>query len=265
MAKKRAGVGATCSAPIRFVRPKRLIDAKFPTIAPQQRLTDLLALRKETRRLNGRDQLCVVYRHDSFPNEELLTHSRYCKVETEGPTDHLFGNDAAPEAAAEEVGEEVPEEVLHAHSEDVNLIRNAGFDVDDDNEPAPENIPVEGETVDLQQTWGWSGICNRKATGVANHPPRLNGKSDVESKSMTFLSLFLWFFPLNYLHNVLLKQLNLHLEASKERGIGLGEFLRYLGIWFYMSTFKGVSRNQFWSSKDIDDFDGAPIRLNNWM
>jgi hypothetical protein len=33
------------------------------------------------------------------------------------------------------------------------FFRAAGFDVDDDNDPAPENIPVEGETVPDAQTW----------------------------------------------------------------------------------------------------------------
>ncbi len=32
-----------------------------------------------------------------------------------------------------------------------------------------------------------------------------------------------------------------------------------------MATFKGFNRSEYWSLKEIDDFDGAPIRLNNWM
>jgi hypothetical protein len=38
-------------------------------------------------------------------------------------------------------------------AEDIVFFRAAGFfDVDDDNDPAPENIPVEGETVPDSQT-----------------------------------------------------------------------------------------------------------------
>jgi hypothetical protein len=33
-----------------------------------------------------------------------------------------------------------------------------------------------------------------------------------------------------------------------------------------MATFKGFNRSEYWSLKEINDFDSAPpIRLNNWM
>jgi hypothetical protein len=55
------------------------------------------------------------------------------------------------------------------------FFRAAGFDVDDDNDPAPENIPgVEGETVPDAQTWGW------KSTGLNEHPAKMNGCNDVD-------------------------------------------------------------------------------------
>lgn len=222
---KRAGIGAVCSAPLKYVKPSKIIETKYPTLAPKQRLEGLLAIRKEVRSLNHREQLCVIFRHDDFPNEELFCHERWCKVEAEGPSTQLFGEVPAEEAKeAQEEAEELPEEVTRnsATVEDVGLIRNEGFGVDDDNDPAPENVPTEGETVTDNQTWGWSGICHRKSTNIANTPARLNGMSGIEVKSMSYLSMFLCFFPLNYLHEVLLKQLNVSLEREKEREIGLG-------------------------------------------
>jgi hypothetical protein len=35
-----------------------------------------------------------------------------------------------------------------SRSEDIALARSQGLDVDDDNKPAPENIPAEGAVVD---------------------------------------------------------------------------------------------------------------------
>jgi hypothetical protein len=76
--------------------------------------------------------------------------------------------------------------------------------------------------------------------------------------------MFLYWFPLNYLLDVLLVQTNERLK-DVGRQLSLGELLRWIGLWFYMSTFKGYSRSDFFSSKPIDDFDGAPVRLNQWM
>lgn len=34
--------------------------------------------------------------------------------------------------------------------------------IDDDNEPLPENIPVEGESDDVMGEWGHNGVCERR-------------------------------------------------------------------------------------------------------
>jgi hypothetical protein len=50
------------------------------------------------------------------------------------------------------------------------------------------------------------------------------------------------------------------LHEQKERPCGIGEFIQFLGLWFfYMATFKGFNRSEYWSLKEIDDFDSAPI------
>ena len=58
-------------------------------------------------------------------------------------------------------------------AEDIARVRNEGFEVDDDNDPAPENIPdpAEGPPVVIEaglyegQTWGWDGIDCRHTVG----------------------------------------------------------------------------------------------------
>lgn len=47
-----------------------------------------------------------------------------------------------------------------SRSEDIALARSQGLEVDDYNEPAPENVPAEGVVIDTTsnlhgQTWGW--------------------------------------------------------------------------------------------------------------
>jgi hypothetical protein len=52
-------------------------------------------------------------------------------------------------------------------SEDIANFWNQGFNLDDDREPAPENVPTEDETptqvTDLKegQSWGWDAIDHR--------------------------------------------------------------------------------------------------------
>jgi hypothetical protein len=146
------------------------------------------------------------------------------------------------------------------------LLRNQGFDVDDDNEPAPEKIPTGPPTIPAGQTWD-VGSIDARATEANDHrcPPKLNNLSDVESHSMLLFSLFLWFFPMTYLQTVLLCEVNKGLSKEGNRPCGLGEFLRFLGLWFYMAKFKGFTRQQYWSPKDIQDFRGAPVRLTPFM
>jgi hypothetical protein len=50
-------------------------------------------------------------------------------------------------------------------------------------------------------------------------------------------------------------QLNKSLQEQKERPGGIGEFIWFIGLWFYMATFKGFNRSEFWSLKQIDDVE----------
>ena len=43
-----------------------------------------------------------------------------------------------------------------SRAEDNQLVRNVGFEVDDDNDPAEENYPQDTEEPQLDQTWGWT-------------------------------------------------------------------------------------------------------------
>ena len=58
------------------------------------------------------------------------------------------------------------------NSEDIARVRAEGFEVDDDNDPAPENVPqlFDNPTVTdaglyKGQTWGWNGMDRRVMEG----------------------------------------------------------------------------------------------------
>ena len=124
-------------------------------------------------------------------------------------------------------------------AEDIALVCNQGYYVDDNNKPAPENVP--GTTAPL--TVDNEGLFEFQYWGVEHHvdPMDLYGLK----KTLSFhefnpcrsvsLSIFLNIFPLNLLWLILLEQTNNNLEQEME----WGELLRYLGLWFLMSSVRG--------------------------
>ena len=48
---------------------------------------------------------------------------------------------------------------------------------------------------------------------------------------------------------------------KKDRPVSYGEFLRWLGLWFFMATINGPDHPDFWSMGEVDCFICAPLRL----
>lgn len=63
-------------------------------------------------------------------------------------------------------------------NEDIEFVRNQGLVVDDDNEPAPENIPQEQVTFSRLfdgQSWGYNGIDRRATSVPVDQEPSFQG------------------------------------------------------------------------------------------
>jgi hypothetical protein len=152
---KRQGIGATCSVGVRYLHPKKLLKERFLSTTPKQRLSGLLSLRKESKKLNGKSQCCIVFRHDDYPNIKRFCQERWCKVDQEGLENSLFDSSKEGDGVLQEETMELhlPSEAARG-AKDIMFFRAAGFD-------APENIPgVEGETVPDAQTWGCHGMVS---------------------------------------------------------------------------------------------------------
>jgi hypothetical protein len=87
------------------------------------------------------------------------------------------------------------------HAEDIACIRAEEFEVDNDNNPAPENVPglfdvlpavVSGGLFE-GQSWGWDGIDHRQMTGGGYDEPSFTQGFTPIGK--TYLQLFMHFFP----------------------------------------------------------------------
>ena len=137
-------------------------------------------------------------------------------------------------------------------------------EIDDDNAPAPENIPSDGsnaDTNDIFSGWGHDGVCQRRQAGGRNNEASVfnfGGHSGVPSILQTFEMMF----PKSFVETVIVRETNRKLEDNK---MTYGEFLIWLGLWFFMGTTHFGDRREFWSTKAIDAFEGTPFRFNDFM
>ncbi len=69
--------------------------------------------------------------------------------------------------------------------------------------------------------------------------------------------------PEEFIKTVIIPETNKNLEGDR---LTLSEFYKWLGCRFYQACFVGISPVKlWWSSKEIDKFDGAPFRLGDVM
>ena len=184
MSKKQHGVGAICSVLKRFLHPSNLIREKYVNHAKDERLEGLFTIREEVRSVNRKDVLCLVFRHDDFENQLLYWIKKYARILHEGPEHTRFAVRETVDlrnVGAEE-GEALPDLANRRGRftrEDVDEITNQGFTVDDDNEPAPENVPANNRAQTgrciTDEEWGWKGFCHQKSACFHHTAPRISG------------------------------------------------------------------------------------------
>ena len=177
------GEGARCSCLAKYIRPSKDVAAALVNPKPGRRIDDLIAMSRDVTTCGGKTFVSIFFWSSTIPG---LLHAaeRWVKVEEQGPTDLLWENAAptteAPAAAIyiNERGEDIADFVFNAQNraEDIALVRNMGFEVDDDNEPAPENVPaddatpVNGGALLEGQQWGWDGIDRRAILQGSMYP-----------------------------------------------------------------------------------------------
>ena len=197
---KQLGVGASCTICLRFLHPKNKVKEVIQNQTATQQLNGLIAQSMEVKSIHQEDKECIVFRHEDFGGQLLWALERGVVVDIEGPEETFFNQPppadaAAPPAAAaaataatdqaqqqqqqqgeggndegEEGDEELPlviQEILargcnNLDADDYMVAAAAAPMVDDDNEPAPENVPVAAEhSNDIFSGWEHRGICHR--------------------------------------------------------------------------------------------------------
>jgi hypothetical protein len=139
---------------LKYLHSRPIVDARYPNATADQRLGGLLCIRKQVKTVKRKDVACYIFRHDDFEGQELHCVCRWSTVKEEGPSGELF--DVEPTVTVQTVQEDEEAEmpILEGVAYDVDRLRAEGYGVDDDNEPAPENIPTANP-------WHLSATCTR--------------------------------------------------------------------------------------------------------
>ena len=88
-------------------------------------------------------------------------------------------------------------------------LRRQGIDIEDDNIPAPDNVPLQVENTTGTGDWRIEGnICPRKAGNLQNYFASFRNYSHDSILCKSLLQLFLVMSPEDYLEEVLIPKAN---------------------------------------------------------
>ena len=142
--------------------------------------------------------------------------------------------------------------------------QNAGMSVDNDNDLLPENLPrTFNSNTDNEctyQDWGHNGVCHRKNAVNNNTLPQLKVTKPTDFNNR--LQLFELLFITNYMNETILVNINKNMSGER---VTYGEFLKWLGLWFLISTVIGPSRESFFSNQTCNEFSEAPFWVSQYM
>ena len=146
--------------------------------------------------------------------------------------------------------------------EDISHFHIQEFEVDNDSDPAPENVPAAATpstTICIYLDWGSNTLDLRRNNNLSSYKAVLRG-FDMATKNR-LLAQFLHFLPVDFIKEVFLEPMNLLIVPP----CLFPEFMRFLALMLLIATTQGCSRREFWSTDDVDIFFGAPICFNHLM
>ena len=92
--------------------------------------------------------------------------------------------------------------------EDKIALAHRFADVDDDNDPAPENIPSTYDVSNLDMynnNWGHEEICHCKELNMSNRGPKITFAYNIRQSRVQVFELL---FPKQFIRNIILPQIN---------------------------------------------------------
>ena len=141
------GEGARCSVLLKFLRPSKVIAEAFVNPTKNQQLNDFITNnRDKVTTWGGKKFVTIFYQSKTIPG--LLHPAEQWAMVLEQGTGKIWGGEPERTMAAAPVtlnkqDEPITDFVFNSQNraKDIALAWAMGFEVNDDNKPAPENIP----------------------------------------------------------------------------------------------------------------------------
>lgn len=162
--RKRLGVESRCSFLVKRLHLGNITSKLFPNASANKQLEDCVIMPQKAASCNGNNFIGTFLSHPLFNgNEDIYIAKRFCIIWQEGNPSGFFDfmnpeNTMVQSNPEDEDCEKIDATVVHAgnRAEDITVIRNQGIVVDDNNEPALENVGAQPDANNLypMQTWG---------------------------------------------------------------------------------------------------------------
>ena len=267
------GIGATGSAMARFFHPSKKVRERWPH-DEKRRLTGVLVIGEAMRKVNKKEHMCYLVRIPEIDDGSTFhIVKKNFKVEIAPPqvfeSEQVTRNNppadtAAPVANVERASGRNVIPNVEGREMDIEDLQRQGIQIDDDNQPVPENNNPPAAAADPPVgTWEKPTICPRRAnSSFSDNQGKWRHHRWDQIAEYDELNLFRICFPEQYIVEVLIPTTNKELSDK----LSLQEFYIWLGIIFYMACFNGIpDREMWWSTKAVDMFSGAPFRFNEFM
>ena len=290
---KCLGVGASCTVKLRFLHPKNQVKDKIPNQSSSQQLTGLIVQSKAEKIIRKVNKDCIVFQHEDFGRQLDWALQWYVQVNIQGPEQSVFEektqepptapgegpnqhnkpSQATTPTNIEDVSNTIPNNAEELHpliqemfdwggnnldNDDIIGVMVAAPMIDDNNQPAPENLLSTGDstgvTGDIMGLWTHSGICEWKAAIQCNAKPELTILTSLLS-NLSNPNLFEGLLFLSFIKTTILPQTNQNLPHGK-KPILYGKFLHWIGLWMLMGTIISPQRQEFWATSPIDAVHG---------
>ena len=177
----------------------------LPNTAANQRVDDLLATCHAVSTRDGKIYDTIKFTSQSIPGIEINAAKRYIVVTAQGHVNLVWEHFGAavptpiptnlPPIVAQT--EAIGDHIFFAQNctKDIARVRNKGFEVDNDNNTAPKNVPgpdappVVNGGLYAGQSWGWNRIDHRQMAGGGDTTSHLSVRVSPPLGRPTFSSL----------------------------------------------------------------------------
>ena len=86
----QVGVGAFCSVLTKYPNPRKEITTFFKNYTSRCKVSDLIVIGREVKKVSKRKQICMLFRHTSFENMTIYWVKCWVRVISEGDQSHYF-------------------------------------------------------------------------------------------------------------------------------------------------------------------------------